>query len=95
MAPIIHDRQVRKTSRPTYLLTVILFRTTLAPAFEEVTRKVATSLPGLLNLAFTRTALLLPAAILPTGRLSLMPLPVTLSLTPVAVADPVFLTLTL
>jgi hypothetical protein len=74
---------------------VILFRTALAPAFDELTLKVATILPVLRGLIFTRTVRVVPAGIEPNARLDLTPRPVTLSLTPVAVASPVFFTLTL
>ena len=82
-------------SRENYFLTVIFFFTVLLPAFSEVTLKETLTLPGFFGLSLTLTVLVLPPEILPTDFFDLIPLPLTLSLTPVAAALPELVTLTL
>ena len=71
------------------------FFAVLPPALEEVTLKVALTLPGFLNLSLTLTVFEAPAGIVPAFFFALTPLPLTWSFTPVASALPEFEILTL
>ena len=76
-------------------MTLIFLVTVLPPALEEVTLKVAFTLPGFLNLTLTLTVFEVPAGMVRTFFFALTPLPLTLSLTPVASALPELETVTL
>jgi hypothetical protein len=78
-----------------YFLTAIALLTVLLPALFDTTLKVAMTLPVRTGRSLRGMARVAPAPIGPTGALSLMPLPLTMSLLPFAVTLPELVTLAL